>query len=428
MATQIVNDYLLKEYIGTQITEIQVIDITLAAFDHLKNKGEPLKRKYRKGAELDLVSANRLIKAVKEILISVDTPWKPSLKSDSKIQQLFFDLIRGNTPPLLQILKQPKLLKAIIWKKDPELLAEARALVQAMMLDIYKDVSSRELTPQESTHFEIIVGDLLSLIPFLRPEDKSTLAVPIQIDGKWQLAEYQVESIPITPKWMGSPYMAYGLNPKKEGSAPPLLLFKGTTYPTDKGFLISLLIDLNPFASVGSYGFHLGKNKIKEWLDAHTTQNKKAIIYGKSLGGAQAWRTALHFPEMVAKVMAYGAPGPSDSDLKKLRRIGEKINFFSQKDDPVPLMGKTAKYGIKYYQVLSAKPKKGVLAHAHMFSTHENSTILLHKTFHKDKKWQRIGINFLAHYVSLIAFPILLIYIGVYNTLNQTRKLLKLIF
>ncbi len=427
-AFNIVNHYLSSKYGEAKTNEDQVKAITQAAFTYLKNNDRPIKRKYRKGAELDSKSAKRLLEAVQKILISVDTPWKPTLKSDSLIQQLFFDLIRGTPPSLIELLKQPSLLKAIVWKKDPELLKEARELVQGMLDDIYGEVSTRELTPQESLHFEIIVGDLLSLLPFLRPENNSELKVPIQIDGKWQMAVYQIEAVPITPKWMGSPYMAYGLSPKNKETVPPLLLFKGTTYPTDKGFLMSLLIDLNPFASVGSYGFHIGKDIIAKWLDDHTTYNK-AIVYGKSLGGAQSWRTALYFPEKVAKVMAYGAPGFSSRDKKRLNDIRRKntlpeINFFSQENDPVPLLGKTAEYGVNYYHVLSGKPQKGVLAHAHMYSTHENSTILSHETFHKDKKWKRIGFTVTSVFLSLIVFPILSLTWGVYNTLNQTGKLI----
>ncbi len=78
--------------------------------------------------------------------------------------------------------------------------------------------------------------------------------------------------------------MAFGLIPN-ERSSPPLLLFKGTTYPTDDGCMLGLLTDLNPFASVGKYAFKIGKNKISKWLENHTSQSR-ARIYGKSLGSA----------------------------------------------------------------------------------------------------------------------------------------------
>ncbi len=63
------------------------------------------------------------------------------------------------------------------------------------------------------------------------------------------------------------------------------------------------MTDLNNFASVGAYIYAMGKQRINDWLEAHTIHSK-AIIYGKSLGGAHAWRTALNFTQQVEKVMA----------------------------------------------------------------------------------------------------------------------------
>ena len=428
-AFNLVNEYLKEHYPNLKVTDVQLNTIIKEAFSHLKNTGKGMKRKYRKGFALGVQEKQTLIQAVKDILVSPDTPWNPSVASFSETQQLFFDLMRGNAPPITDLIKHPSLLKAIVWKKNPELLDGAKTLVQEVLLDIHREIRSREITANESLHFEIMIGDILSLFPFLDPKKENSLTVPIQINGIWQLIDYQVEPIPITPKWMGSPYMAYGLVPKNNPEAPPLLLYKGTTYPTDKGFLMSLLIDLNPFASVGSYGFHLGRATIKKWLESHASHSK-VIVYGKSLGGAQAWRTALYFPSYVKKVMAYGAPGPSSRDRRKLQRILKNrpklgIHFFYQKGDPIPLIGKTTKTGIKYYLILSGKPQKGILAHAHMFSTHENSTILSHASFHKNKKWQRRGTNILTLAVSLIAFPILLTIAIVYNALNQARKFLS---
>lgn len=444
-AFNIVNSYLTKEYTNTTVNESQVKAITQAAFDFLKHKKEPIEMKYRNGEEIKGAdTGGRLIDAVRTILISVDTPWKPTLRSDSETQQLFFDLLRGNVPPLMKLLKQPVLLKAIIWKKDPELLREARELVQQMFEDIYAEITSRDqLTYDESLHFEIIIGEILSLLPFLRPEHGKEIQIPIQIDHQWRMANYEIEKIQITPKWMGSPYTSFGLIPKNfiphddvvlEENLPlppPIFLSKGTTFPTDPGFLLSLLMDINPFASVGFYGFFFGKDKIKDRLDEYTDNGiNPAINYGKSLGGAQSWRIALYFPDRIAKVMAFGAPGFSFWDKRKLAKIQQdrvkpEINFFNQENDPVPFVDRASSGGVNYYQVLSGKPQKGVLAHAHMYSTHENSTILFNRYFHKEKKWKRLALNLTVIVLSLVVFPIFLSLYVVYNTINQARKFLN---
>lgn len=191
-----------------------------------------------------------------------------------------------------------------------------------------------------------------------------------------------------------------------------MLLFKGTTYPTDEGFSLSILTDLNPGASVGAYAYKIGKKKIASWLQTHTTAENKAIIYGKSLGGAHAWRTALQFPDHVQKSMCIAAPGFSYRDLAQLKTLRKKgklpeINIFSQKNDPVASIDHIAKKGVNYYQVLGKKSKKGVVAHAHMNSTQEQSVILNKKPRERSlKRGALSGIRLLS---SLTLFPLLVV-------------------
>lgn len=361
-------------------------------------------------------------KSIDEVLVSGKSPWNPNLKNLTPRQQMIFDIVRGTFPSIENVLNDTSLLPAIALKKNQKLLDEARALVHDIFLDMERTINNphHPLTESESFHMEVIIGDLLSLYPFLRPQDNEPLAVPMRVEGRWTIVTYNVKKISLTPRWMGSPITAYGLTPHENPpKAPPLLLFKGTTYPTDKGFGLSLLTDINPLDSVGSYVYGIGKKEIEKWFTENTSSSKKAIIYGKSLGGAHAWRTGIQF-DNVEKVMAYGAPGLSNSDLKQLKEKQEKgnlpeINIFCQRNDPVPYFDRTAKMGIKYYQVIGTANRQHVLAHADMFSTHKNSVILTLDTSKKSSQIKRIAFTALRGGLSIFAFPFLLLIFGAYT-------------
>ena len=245
------------------------------------------------------------------------------------------------------------------------------------------------------------------------------------IDGKWQRVQYDVQKINLTPAWMGSPLVAFGLKPSRNSSAPPpLLIFKGTTYPTDRGFGLSLLTDLNPGDSVGGYAFRLGRKKIGSWLAQHTNENTKAIVYGKSLGGALSWRTALHFSAHIQKVMAYGAPGFSSSEVKRLKRNMQQkshpeIHMFCQKGDHVPYFDKMPRQGVHYYLVLGEKERSGLLAHADMYSTHQHSAVIRLNIPKEAGHVKRLSLTAMRFALSLSLFPLLVM---VYSTHYAVRK------
>jgi hypothetical protein len=180
-----------------------------------------------------------------EIVVSPKTPWVPNLDlPNDSVQKLLLDVMRGNVPEK-DLLKNKALLKAVVWKKNPELLKEGRDLLSSIFEGMMDNVDN--LSKKESFHQEMIIGDLLSLYPFLGPKSGEEIHVPVRVNGSWQLVPYESEVIELTPKWMGSPLVAVGLIPKnRDEGHPPLLLFKGTTYPTDDGFSLSLITDLTP--------------------------------------------------------------------------------------------------------------------------------------------------------------------------------------
>ncbi len=319
----------------------------------------------------------KISKVCKQLVVSSKSIWMPEVVPQTDRQYLIYNIIRGKLPPFEEIFQDSQLISSVLWLTNLELLEEARTLVQNLLADIHRQLSV-PIAESDEFHLEMIMGDLLALYPFLMPQDGEMIRLPAKIDGVWQLEDYITDRIELTPEILGSPLVAYGLSPSNE-KAPPLLLFKGTTYPTDEGALLSFMTDVNPLGSVGSYGFWLGMNKIQSWIDK---QHSKIIVYGKSLGGALSWRTALYYPDKIAKVMAYGAPGFSPLALIWLFDVNVKypdlqFNFFCQRNDLVPFSDCVATSGVNYYEVLSANCQdNAVAAHADMYSTHESSMIL----------------------------------------------------
>ncbi|MCE5318045.1 MAG: hypothetical protein LLG04_11900, partial [Parachlamydia sp.] len=329
---------------------------------------------------------------------------------------------------LLNLRHEMPLLKAVTWKTNPEILKEGRALIQELLENVSLELEGKEakLSHQKDFHFEMIVGDLLSLYPFTGVSHGEKLTVPVIVDGKWRRVDYTAETIELSPRWMGSPLMALGLS---SPAAPPLLIFKGTTYPTDHGFGLSLLTDLNPAASVGAYAFRLGRQKIGKWLSSHASENNKAVIYGKSLGGALSWRTGLHFSQYVSKVMAYGSPGFTTREARQLHRSMHQkshpaIHVFCQKGDPVPFFDKLASRGVHYYLVLGSNNLSGFRAHAEAYSVHPHSAVIRLNVSKEARCFKRHALTTLRFTLSLILFPLILLTYAAYFAIVRSSRLL----
>jgi pimeloyl-ACP methyl ester carboxylesterase len=424
-ATQGIAAYLSEQYHLKFKHHIRVI--AQVVFDEMSARNPQVKN--WNFCELNAEQQSFVRSAVEHLLISPKTPWMPDLATQelTHFQQMILNTIRGNLPPVTELFKKDYLL-AVVWKKNPQILKESRELVSQLLLDIAQQLKQREPSLSEIFHFEMIIGDLLSLYPFLSPEQNETLRVPVFSDGKWQLIDYKVDRIPLTPQWMGSPLVAFGLIPQT-ASAPPLLLFKGTTYPTDDGFLLSLIVDINPFASVGNYGFKWGEKTISEWLNKHVAASK-VMIYGKSLGGALARQAALRFTAQVGRVMAFGAPGLFSTELKRYQQLEKEkqlpiIDLFCQENDPVTAVDHMADSGIHYYKVLGKHARWGVFAHADMYSTHEESAVLRLDPKKEERCWIHISMTLARMVASILIFPVLIFLSGMTIVMTQTLHLLN---
>ncbi len=417
-AYQLVDNFIRAQYPGSPLSKHELREITKAAFTYMAKRHKERPRNWT------VEKADLLVESVKGIIINIKTPLQPTLLPTTKIGQFVLNALRGTLPKAREMLQEGQLMKAILWKQDKELLKEIRTFLNEIFLDIYNSHALNALSKEKSFHMEMIIGDLLSLYPFLQPSQGEKIQVPVKVGKAWELATYTIEKIALTPSWMGSPIMAFGLTPQDKNH-PPLLLFKGTTFPTDTGFGLSLLTDLNPAASVGSYAFETGKKAIQSWLEK---QEQRAQIFGKSLGGAQAWRCALNFPEKVDKVMAYGAPGFSSRDRSRWDKIQKKpqVAMFHQQGDPVPFFDKVAgpDENIRHYKVFGLKARTGVMAHADIFSTHQESKLIKIDAQDLQQKYKRTTLTVLRSLLSVFLLPWLIL---AHATVTSSRKATHLI-
>lgn len=358
----------------------------------------------------------------KELVVSSKSIWEPEVAPKTDRQYLIFNMLRGKFPSFDEIKQDQKLISSILLKPDPELLDEARQLVQELLADMYRQLSA-QLAMSDEFHLEMVMGDLLALYPFLGPRDGEMIRLPAKVGGEWRLEDYITDRIELTHKMLGSPLVAYGLSPSND-HASPLLLFKGTTYPTDEGALLSFMTDINPFGSVGGGGFWFGQDRIKNWIDK---QNSKIIVYGKSLGGALSWRAGINFPDKIEKVMAYGAPGFSPLELNQFYQVKEKypelqFNFFCQRNDLVPFSDLPAKTGVNYFEVLSAECQNNPLAaHADMYSTHECSMILKLQPEYIQSPAKRAAVT-IGRLTATALFPLGCAVVGVKSAYDSLTK------
>lgn len=365
---------------------------------------------------------------INNIVISAHPVINLSHTSEDEIQKAFFEFLSGEIPHNKKLLFSAKILTAIFWRRDPEVLSQVKKLICNILLDIYGQIESKVLTPEQILHVELIINELLALYPFLGPKKEEQIFVPFFFEGKLQLIDYSVDTIQLTPSYMGSPIKAVGLKPLNL-EFPAIVINKGTTYFADYGCSLSLLTDLNPFAGVGAYLFWLfAKPRYEKWLKENTTKEVKAIVIGKSLGGALSMFVGTYLPEYVQRVFTTGAPGMHGRDVEVWNKLGDarpKADAFVQEDDLIPFVDAIATEGVNFYKVLGERETKGIFSHAMVFSTQKESLIMkLDPSEHLESIKRKISGLF-KNPVCLVGFSCLL-FIHVLQTLAQeTYHLLR---
>ncbi len=166
----------------------------------------------------------------------------------------------------------------------------------------------------------IVTGEVLTKILAFR-DLKLGMEIPIPISDKKDKPSLMVYVIDhIFDLWLGMP--AFGLVPKEQGKAPPILLFRGTdlSLGTTRSWA-SVISDLNT-SGPGHSAFLKAQASIHQWLEKVAGYGIKARVMGYSLGGVLTAYTVLYEHELINKdkkypSLSFNPPGVSKSVLEQ---------------------------------------------------------------------------------------------------------------
>lgn len=407
----------------------------------IKKRFRPIIRQTLKNAHLKTLPKNEhelktFIQELKEVAILVGSPLKlpACLEASPEIRAIYKKLLWGEfgSSEMKTFLK-PRLASAILLRQDPKLMKEARELFGEVLREIAPQME--HLNKTESFSARSIIGNILSYYTYFGLENGEILSVPQEVEGIWKLVDYKVEKIFLTPDLLGSPITAFGLTPLKE-KAPPLLLFKGTTIPTDHGAALSVLTDLNPFGSVGAYTFRLGKDNLRTWLEKENAKTGlKAQVFGQSLGGALTLHAAVNFPFLIETASAYAPPALLPYEIRQWNRLAREgsvqlpqVSIFYQENDIVPLTGLKWGEGWKIYRVYPSKSKNFFFSHMQCFLSQKDTLILKADTKMDERKFSRYFLAILHLTLSIPFFSMGVAVYSVYLGVRKTFELSKAIF
>jgi pimeloyl-ACP methyl ester carboxylesterase len=211
------------------------------------------------------------------------------------------------------------LYNAIFVERDPFFLRIARECVQEALHSLCRQLQESPPDTQDNINKVLFaLNNILAIYAMLCPTPEETITLPQYIDNEWVSVEYQITPIELTPQtglWLNilkeeDRLFSYGLTPKDNTNAHPLLLHCGTGWPTAQGHIIQILADIWPNKTPGEIFFEWRHEHIEKWLETtHLACQKKIITTGQSLGGSLAYLTALAFPNHIKKAYALNPPG-----------------------------------------------------------------------------------------------------------------------
>ncbi|KTD23371.1 Uncharacterised protein [Legionella lansingensis] len=249
----------------------------------------------------------------------------------------------------------PEVLKAVFLKRDRELMLGMREAFQQGFTHIHGQLLRAGLTESQKPQFrqaQLYISNCLTLLPFSDINPYESIAVPQWVEGQWQLIDYHVVPIELTPThgfkklFMRDEdrVFAYGLEPLNNDNAESHLLFMGTTYPAGQGFPTQVAADLKGFETVGTKLYRSGRKRIMDWLHQ---QRGKVHVCGTSLGGSLSLLLALDKDQddKISRVDALNPAGLHDAWFKDTddhwEHLKHKPAVFVQKqgNDPVSRFG-----------------------------------------------------------------------------------------
>ena len=298
-------------------------------------------------------------------------------------------------------------VRALLWEYNSKLVAEHRAHFQEVFKFLYHHPHWKD---RDSLVSEMLIGNLIALLPFFDFENNSKIYLLRLIEGEWRLIPYILTCIPLIKGEIN----AYGLEPQDEPRAVPILIFRGTPYPTAQGFLEALWSDLHPIKSVGQEIFERGRAALDSWMEG----KEKVDCFGMSLGGALAYHAGHAYGPKIT-VYAYASPGliPMKGGLREIHG-----KAFFHLNDLVKSVGYHPESdNFEVYAVVTEAHLNFIAAHAHPAGLGPTLVLKIDPK-HENRTWLRKIANVLKVSVSTVLFLVLLpIRVGVQLSRKFTR-------
>ena len=253
-------------------------------------------------------------------------------------------------------LKSWRTFNAIFVDRDHQMTKAMRMAFQQGFNHIFSQLQGKTLTDLEHNQAQLYISNCLTYLPYADLTPYESFAIPQFVDGQWQLIDYKVEPIELTPTsgfkklflHEQDRVFAYGLEPIHHDQAEPHLIFMGTTYPAGQGFVSMVNTDLEAFETAGKKLYRTGHKNITRWLDKQLEKPnpKKTHLCGTSLGGALSLLTVIDQGDKISRVDALNPPGLYEPLFRKSRfdhwdELQEKPEVYVQKqgDDQVSAFG-----------------------------------------------------------------------------------------
>lgn len=257
---------------------------------------------------------------------------------------------------------------AVFLERHHELTRAMRFAFQEGFRHIFSQLQTKELSAQQKNQADFFISNCLSYLPFADMSPYEFITVPQYVDSKWQLIDYKVIPIELTPTsgfkklFLAEQdrVFAYGLEPITHLTAQSHLVFMGTTYPAGQGFFTTVNTDLEAFETAGKKLYRSGRNNIIRWLNQ---QKNNIHVCGTSLGGALSLLLALDQGDKLTRVDALNPPGLyhpfRKSKFDKWDTFENKPEVYIQKQDGfIPSFG-VWKNEWHVLQVIPQANKKG---------------------------------------------------------------------
>jgi pimeloyl-ACP methyl ester carboxylesterase len=280
---------------------------------------------------------------------------------------------------------------------------------------------------------QILLGHILTLLPFFEPENGEPLIIPQKVGGQWSPIHYKVQRIQMTENYMGSPLYAYGLEPATDSGSAPLLLFMGTPFPTASGALLALWSDTAPTYTVGEVVYtHFAGDKIRAWLESiYRETHRKADVYGVSLGGSLGLIAASYQPNLIDRVYAYNPKGLTSDTLDLYEYNTQKwkmqpnVKIYWNHNDPIPLIGKAWHEDWTLFRIINTQSQNPYFSHIRIFAGQGNVAAIRSDIRIANREVKRKWMNVAHQFVSLPAFALKSLVIGsraLYYLASQTEN------